>query len=456
MQLCTEKTVRLCRILSGLIIFACGYIVTINVTASSINNLSEDLEKIAVKTVPSIVSIIGVSSNHNAGIGTGIFITEEGHILTNFHVIANHEVLIVGTSDGRLYREVPIVGCDQETDIAVLKIEPQTPMQPLEFGDSSKVLPGQVVCAIGHGNTHKNSITMGIVSALREQLPEYMMEEISYLKLIQTDVPVHHGNSGGPLLDLKGKCIGINVMIDVNIKTGEDSWQGISYSIDGNFAKKIADRIIEDGFVKRGYFGAEGQDLSIGLKNAFNLSEKNNGVLIANVKKGSPADKGGLKVGDIVLSIGDINVESAQQLRIEASLSPINKPVSFSILRDNKKFTLSITPIAPEYVEPTIIERMEIMVENPVDENRDISEGLLVTDINIHSPFFYINAFSELKGAGSSGLNSGERILKFNGQKLKTVSDLEEAVEKVKPGKRILMLVKGRNGEIRFVTGILP
>ncbi len=355
-----------------------------------------------------------------------------------------------------LYREVPIVGYDRETDIAVLKIEPQAPVQPLEFGDSSKVLPGQIVCAIGHGNSHKNSITMGIVSALREQLPEYMMENISYLKVIQTDVPIHHGNSRGPLLNLYSKCIGINTMIDINIKTGEDSWQGVSYSIDGNFAKKIANRIIKDGFVKRGYFGAEGQDLSLGLKSAFNLPKNINGVLITNVKKGSPADKGGLKTGDIVISIGHINVESAQQLRIEASLSPINKSISFNILRGNKKITLFITPTAPEIEEPTIIERMEIMVKNSVDEDNDISEGLLITDINIHSPFFYINAFSELKGAGSSGLNSGEKILKFNNQKLKTVNDLKEAIQKVKRREQVLMQVIGRNGEIRFVTGMLP
>lgn len=159
------------------------------------NDLSRQLENIAEKRMSSIVAIIGVSSNHRGGCGTGFFITKDGYLLTNFHVIDGHKAFLVETSDGKVYRDVTVIGVDPDTDLAVLKISGETSFDVLPFGDSESVRLGQIVCAIGHGNFHKGSITMGVVSARRDQLPD---NDLSYIDMIQTDVSVNPGNSGGP------------------------------------------------------------------------------------------------------------------------------------------------------------------------------------------------------------------------------------------------------------------
>ena len=405
-----------------------------------------------------MVSILAVSET-SASAGTGFFISAQGHILTNSHVIRTGEIFIVQTLDGTIYRQVSLIGVDPMTDLAVLKIQPPGPFKVLSFADSNLVRPGQTVCAIGHGNAHRNSFTMGVVSARRSQLPRYMTEGmgLSYMDLIQSDVSTNHGNSGGPLLDLAGKCVGINTAIDINTSTGDDSWQGISFAIAGNLAKMVADRIIRDGHVERVRFGIDGQNLTPDLSQAFKVPAtlQGQGILVSHIDQNSPAETAGLRAGDILLSLGITPLDAIQRIRIEASFFPPGKPVSVKIFRQGKIEKIAITPQVDEIVEPITIQRMGIKVDALARKPADLP-GLLIEHIEINSPFYFIDIFSENKGAGGSGIDSGEQILEFNHGIIKTAKDLQRAVKLVKPGELILMLIKGENGEFRYVAGKLP
>ena len=423
--------------------------------SSGINN-SRNVENMAARAMESVVSILAVSSSTSGDSGTGFFISGDGHILTNFHVIQNGQTFIIQGMDKTIYRNAHVVGVDPMTDLAVLKLESPGPFPALVFADSDQARPGQPVCAIGHGNSHRNAFTMGVVSARRNQLPDFMTQGlgITYVDLIQTDVSINHGNSGGPLLNLAGECVGVNSAIDINVETGDASWQGISYSIAGNLAKKVADRIIRDGFVERVSFGIGGQDITPDLKRAFKAPKEVKGVLVSSVGKDSPADLAGLLAGDILLSVDGVPVNNAQRTRINAAFLPPGKPVPMEIFRLGEKKKITITPRVVMVPEPVTIERMGIMVDpEPVSFD---STGVLIVDIHINSPFFYVDTFSEHKGAGGFGINPKEKILEFNHSVIKSHKDLQRAINQVKPGELVLMLVKGKNSELRYVAGNLP
>ena len=266
------------------------------------------------------------------GLGTGVIVSEDGYILTNNHVVAGADEVNVTLSDEREL-QAEVVGTDSKSDLAVLKIEAGD-LAPAELGDSDAIEVGQWVLAIGSPFGLTQSVSAGIISAKGRA----NMGIADYEDFIQTDAAVNPGNSGGPLVDLNGRVIGINTAIAS--RTG--GYMGIGFAIPSNMARQILDSIIEKGHVDRGWLGAAIQDLTEGLAESFGY-DSTEGVLIGDVVEESPADKAGLKTGDIVVEYNGKPVGKAAQLRNAVAATAPESDVELVVFRDGKRKTLEVT-----------------------------------------------------------------------------------------------------------------
>lgn len=266
----------------------------------------------------------------HASLGSGFIISADGYILTNAHVITETEEITVKLTNKREY-PAEVVGVDPLTDIALLKIDATT-LQSVKIGDANSLEPGEWVAAIGAPFGFENSVTVGVVSAKGRMLPNE-----SYVPFIQTDVAVNPGNSGGPLFSTQGDVVGINSQI--YSETG--GYMGISFAIPIDIAMNVAQQLREKGRVMRGRIGVQIQELTVELASSFGLEEPR-GALIAAVEQGGPAEKAGLRVGDIILSVSSRAVESAADLaRIIASTAPgANVPIE--IWRQTEKLQINV------------------------------------------------------------------------------------------------------------------
>lgn len=230
-----------------------------------------------------------------AGSGSGFVIDDEGHIITNNHVVENATRIEVNFRDGTLARG-EIVGLDPDSDLAVLKVDlPADRLHPVEFGDSSALEIGQPVVAIGSPFGQRWTLTSGIISAVDRTIQG--LTNFSIGSVIQTDAPINPGNSGGPLIDLNGRVIGVNSQIVS--RTGSNS--GIGFAVPSNLTQKVSQALIEDGFVNYSYLGITGGDMNLALIEALELPNDTRGVVVGDVTPGGPADRAGLQsAGDEV------------------------------------------------------------------------------------------------------------------------------------------------------------
>ena len=267
-----------------------------------------------------------------SGLGTGVIITSQGHVLTNNHVVQDADELKVTLHDGRSFVG-KVVGTDAKTDVAVIKIE-GTNLVPANLADSDNVKIGQWAIAVGTPFGLEQTVTAGIISATGRD----NVGITDYENFIQTDAAINPGNSGGPLVDLQGRVIGINTAIAS--RTG--GYMGIGFAIPINMARDIKDSLLKDGHVTRGWLGAAIQNLTPEMAESFNF-KGTDGVLVGDALKDGPAAKGGLKSGDIVVEINGKAVHSAQQLRSTvASIAP-KTTVSVAYFRDGKRQTTDVT-----------------------------------------------------------------------------------------------------------------
>ncbi len=264
-------------------------------------------------------------------LGSGVIVSEQGLILTNNHVVSTADEIEVALADGRKL-PAKLVGTDPETDLAVIKIEGEN-LPAITFADYDKLNVGDVVLAIGNPFGVGQTVTQGIVSALgRNHLGINTFENF-----IQTDASINPGNSGGALIDASGNLVGINSAI----YSRSGGSMGIGFAIPSSLAKQVMEQIAKSGSVTRGWVGIEAQDITPELAESFKLS-KASGSLIAGVLRDSPADKAGLKAGDILLAINDKEViDSATMLNIIAVLNPNQKAV-LKIVRDGKVINVSV------------------------------------------------------------------------------------------------------------------
>ena len=283
------------------------------------------------ETSPSVVEITVSASASNtpfgrqSGQGSGFVYDDEGHVITNHHVIAGARSVKVQFSNGKTY-DATVVGSDASTDVAVIDVEaPASVLRPLTLADSSRLQVGESVIAIGSPYGLEGTLTTGIISALGRQITA--PNKFAIDDAIQTDAAINHGNSGGPLLDLDGKVIGINSQIESE-SGGND---GIGFAVPSNTVERIAKALIEDGSVEHAYLGV-----------ATDASKDGEGAAIAEVRPGTPAAKAGLRAGDVVTKLDGEAITTSDQLRSLVSAHRPGDELELTVKRGDSTLTLDV------------------------------------------------------------------------------------------------------------------
>ena len=364
------------------------------------------------------------------GLGSGFIISKDGFVLTNAHVVAGDGEVTVRLADAKREFKAKVIGADERTDIALLKIDAQD-LPTVKLGKSSSLQPGEWVAAIGSPFGFENTITAGIISATGRSLPAE-----TYVPFIQTDVAVNPGNSGGPLINLAGEVIGVNSMI--YSQTG--GYMGVSFAIPIEVALEVSKQLQSEGKVTRGRLGVRIQPMTKELAQSFQLKEPN-GALIATVEPGSPADKAGLKAGDVVLAFNGQEIDDPNKLpRLVAATKP-GQSATLRIWRAGKaeevKFTAAELvaesrtpkPASDKAAKPN---RLGLVVsELPPAQRRalGIEYGLLV----------------EAAESGRTPLRPGDVIVGVGREAIKSLEDFNRLLGEQKSGDTVALLV--RRGE---------
>ena len=279
------------------------------------------------------------------GVGSGFVYDNHGHILTNNHVVENADKIKVHFYDGET-ADAKVIGTDPKTDVAVIKVE-NTSYLALPKGDSASLKVGEMVMAVGSPFNLSQSVTAGIISALdRTDLGINGNPRDTYESFIQTDAPINRGNSGGPLLNMNGEVIGINSAI-VSGGSGND---GIGFAIPIKIATSVAEMLIKDGKVHYARIGIALGTLTAPLARQLGLDESTKGVLVGEVLPGSPADKAGLKQGDVIVGFAGDKVQDSSSFRLRVATSEASKPYDLVYFREGQKKTTSIIPAPMEKV----------------------------------------------------------------------------------------------------------
>ncbi len=272
-----------------------------------------------------------------AGIGSGFIVDPTGYIVTNNHVIANGRQLKVKVRDSKTQFDAHVVGTDREDDIAVIKIDAKN-LPTLSFGDSHALKVGQLAIAIGSPLGRQNSVSRGVISALHRSLKVRSPDgigEVTILNAIQTDAIINPGNSGGPLLDSAGQVIGVNFAIEQ-----AQAGAGLSYALDGNSAREIADQLIRTGRVIKPVLGISYQPLDETAASALNRPV---GALVREIGPGTPADRAGLKVNDVITQVNDLTVDDDHPLGDLLRQFRAGDRVTLSVQRADKRVTIPVT-----------------------------------------------------------------------------------------------------------------
>src|SRR5215510_2620188 len=280
-------------------------------------------------------------SQQQRSLGSGFIIGSDGSIVTNAHVIDNAKKIIVKLSDKREF-EAKVLGMDPKTDVAVIKIDSDGSLPTADLGDSEQLEVGEWVMAVGNPFGLDSSVTSGIVSAKGRHIGAR-----PYDNFIQTDTPINPGNSGGPLVNSRGQVVGINMAIVS--QTGGNV--GIGFAAPINLIKEVLPQLEAKGKVTRGWMGVAIQEVTPDLANAFGL-QKPHGALVAKVLTGGPADRGGIKVGDVITEYDGQQVKEANDFPLMVARTPVNREVQVKVVREGKNVPFRVTvremPEAPE------------------------------------------------------------------------------------------------------------
>ncbi len=381
-----------------------------------------------------------------AGLGSGAIVSEEGHIITNHHVIAAADEILVRTHGGGQF-EAELIGSDPIADIAVLKIKQPEDADPIKFpalpfGDSDKVRVGEMALAIGNPFGLSETVTRGIISAKQRQLNDSANE------YFQVDAVINPGNSGGPLVNIRGELIGVNVAIF----TGQENvkvWQGIGLSIPSNEAREIYEAIAHNQPLERGIIGVELDTVPIEAVRAYRLS--NRGVLIRNVATKSPAESAGLKRGDIVLGFDGKNINSPQDFIIRSRKKKPGDTVDLKVIRQGQEITLqakfasksaSSTFTIKKISGEKITESIGIQVQDLSEQQRD------ALGIPLDLPAIMISHVQPGSQA-ETRFRAGDLIHIVNRDHITSVDIFYKVLENL-PEERSIMILS-RNGE-RFAA----
>ncbi|MCK4766389.1 MAG: Do family serine endopeptidase [Candidatus Aminicenantes bacterium] len=371
-----------------------------------------------------------------SGSGSGFFISKDGYLITNNHVVKNAIKIRIVDVDNKEYTATKI-GADPKSDLALLKVEGDN-FSLIELGDSNKLEVGEWVLAIGNPFGQGGTVTAGIVSAKGRELQGL---EVEYQNFIQTDAAINRGNSGGPLINMEGKAIGINSVILSN--SGGNI--GIGFSIPSNMARKVMKDLKEEGRVVRGYLGVTINDIPESEAKDYDL--ESGGILVETVDPDSPAEKAGLKRYDIIVEIDDREMESTNKLKaMVANMSPGDK-IELTVLRgaEKKKLTLVVGE-APDTVKVRgsgdlgrSYDLGMVLMDNSQSVARryelDTSEGVVVREVKRDS------------NAARNGIRGGDIILRVNRYDIESVAHFREIISTRRPGSRVLMIISRGGSE---------
>ncbi|HET7832779.1 MAG TPA: Do family serine endopeptidase [Gallionella sp.] len=378
------------------------------------------------------------------GMGTGMLLDRQGHVLTNYHVVQEVDQIKVQLSDKRTYK-AKIVGSDRKTDVAILELQGSYPgdLPPVELGDSDALEDGNLVMAIGAPFGLIQTVTTGVISAKGRS----DVGIADYEDFLQTDAPINPGNSGGPLINMRGEVIGMNSAIET--KVGEFS--GVGFAIPVNMIKSMLPTLIKGGQITRGMIGVTIQAVTRELADQFHLSDTK-GALISQVNKGSPADQAGLKSGDVIVRFNGKAVHDTGQLRNFVASSAPGTTATIVAIRNGKEETFTVT------IGKMAAETMAAGKAAPGGGNRLAQLGLAVQTLTPDLASQY--GVGEKRGvlitdvedgslAAISGLQPGDVIVEADRKPVSSLAELQAALAKDK--EQTLLLIKRKGGSIFVV-----
>ncbi len=378
-------------------------------------------------------------------LGSGFLISKDGYLLTNAHVVKGADEIIVRLSDRREL-EAKVVGFDERSDIALLKVNTNDDLPVVHIGRSDELKVGEWVLAIGSPFGFDHSVTAGIVSAKGRSLPRE-----NYVPFIQTDVAINPGNSGGPLFNLKGEVVGINSQI--YSRTG--GFMGLSFAIPMDVAMNVVEQLKSGGKVVRGWLGVLIQDVTRELAESFGL-DKPRGALVARVLPDSPAEKAGFAVGDVVLEFDGHEIDSSSALPPLVGQTTVGNSVPVKVLRNGSTHKLTVT-IGELPAEEEL--RLSERGEPQHDMNRLGVEVLALTaeqrkELELDNGGVIVKSVSG-GPAQEAGVREGDVIARLNNEKVTSPSQFESLVKALPKGKSVAMLIYRKSGPL-FLALKLP
>ncbi|QKX02254.1 DegQ family serine endoprotease [Wolbachia endosymbiont of Dirofilaria (Dirofilaria) immitis] len=380
-------------------------------------------------------------------LGSGFIIDKSGIIVTNYHVIKNAQHITVTMNDDT-YFKAEVLGYDAKTDLAVLKIKADKDFSFVTLGNSDKARVGDMVMAIGNPFGLGGSVSTGIISARSRDISIGTMNEF-----IQTDAAINRGNSGGPLFDLNGKVIGINTAIYSPSESGGNV--GIGFAIPSNLAVPIIDKLKDGKKVKHGWLGVQVQRITVEFAESLGLKDTK-GALVASIVKGSPAEKGGIKVGDVLLEFDGKIVDRMAQLPHIVSRTEPGKKVQIKLLRKGKEINIKATigesindnqdnnqeenTLTSDYITGLTISNLS---KESKESSASSIKGVIITNVDVH------------KNPTLRDLKKGDIIMQINEADIENVESFQNQINltKKQDSKKAIMLLVYRNGN-QFFTSI--
>ncbi|MCP5145714.1 MAG: DegQ family serine endoprotease [Gammaproteobacteria bacterium] len=383
----------------------------------------------------------------SASLGSGFIVSSDGYVISNFHVVRNADEITVRLNDRREFSAV-VVGSDERSDVALLKIDTDEKLPVLKLGKSSELKPGEWVVAIGSPFGFEYSVTAGIVSAIGRTLPRD-----NYVPFIQTDVAINPGNSGGPLFNLDGEVVGVNSQIFS--RTG--GFMGLSFAIPIDVVMNVYQQLRDKGAVTRGWLGVYIQEVTADLADSFGM-DKPRGALVSQVMPDSPAQAAGFEAGDIVLEFDGFAVDKSSDLPLRVANTKVGSKVPVRVLRGGNQRTLQLTvgELPSEETlagggrsgggQSTAEERLGLTVRDLTEEETaeldgDI-DGVLVTRAR--------------EGAGfDGGIREGDVIMQVDNRKISGATQYREVLDGLKAGRAVPVLIY-RRGNTQFLAVKIP
>lgn len=432
----------------------------VQATIGQLEKLSEAFSAIAAEVTPGVVAVVNKKTEQvlvrgrfndpfferffgaplyrreqkqEQGLGSGVIVSQDGYVLTNNHVIAGADEIVVELSDGRSF-EAKLLGTDPQSDVAVLKIDGEN-LPIVEMGDSEGLKVGAWILAVGNPFGLRHTVTSGIVSAIGRG----NLQLLDYEDFIQTDAAINPGNSGGAMVNMRGELIGISTAI----LSRSGGSQGVGFAVPINMVRNIMDQVIDHGKVVRGYLDVAVQDLTPGLAQALGIKSKQ-GALIQDVADRGVAEGAGLQRGDVILLVNDRSVMGAQEFRTRIAQTPPGTEVKLVIIRKGKKQTLRVRlgGLHDQMARADKVAKREASLGIEVQEltpelarraGYTISSGVVITDVHQGRATQY---------RGSYTMRRGDVIVMINDQAIQSMDDYLEALVSLAEGDEVWLRIR--------------